>query len=215
MVNPQAMRWDTEVIRLCLSMFIASHKSYAMLKDSQMLKLPSGRQLTIYKNKIKQKPGVIIEMFRWMGQTALNMNIEKHGYAGGLIHDEMKIQNDLVMTVKNGMPELVGFIDTSPETNIIYNKCEKEVGKRMATQVLQFMFVGSTGFRFPIAHYPTNTAKPLDYHIIIPELIYYHKLFGFSRVCDVRWRSRKSELCEITLSKRKRKDMQIYVQEHC
>ena len=181
MASPNAIRWDPRVIRLCLSMYVAGRKSYNILKDSGMLKLPSGRQLIRYKNRIDQTPGINIAMLKWMKETASEQKIEQHGYAGGLIYDEMKIQSDIVIKLQDNVPTLVGFIDTGVEANSIRDTMSNdEVNRQLATQVMQVMFVGHTGFRFPVANYPTSNAKPYDLHTIIPKLCYHLYLFGFN-----------------------------------
>jgi hypothetical protein len=37
----------------------------------------------------------------------------------------------------------------------------------LATHVLQFVFLGFTGFRFPFAHFPSTTASATDMYLLI------------------------------------------------
>lgn len=112
---PTLRRWSSSIVSLCLSMFVRSPKLYKELKDSGTLILPSGRQLQRYKNYIPQKAGLNVEVFKWMHLAAVEAKVPDHGRAGGLIHDEMKIQDDLVLSMRNGTPKLVGWIDTGEE----------------------------------------------------------------------------------------------------
>ncbi|KAK3736798.1 hypothetical protein QZH41_011739 [Actinostola sp. cb2023] len=50
--NPdsRANRWHPKIIRLCLSLWCRSPEAYEQLKDSGMIRLPSGRLLSLYKN---------------------------------------------------------------------------------------------------------------------------------------------------------------------
>ena len=54
--------------------------------------LPSGRLLQLYKNSIKQEPGLNKEVFKLMRQEAEKKKITKIGKRGGVMLDEMSIQ---------------------------------------------------------------------------------------------------------------------------
>ena len=62
------------------------------LKASGMLKLPSGRLLSMYKNSVSQKSGLNDEVLQWMLHEADKLNLDSFGREGGLILDEMAIQ---------------------------------------------------------------------------------------------------------------------------
>lgn len=68
--SPQARRWNKDVISLCLSLWIRSPKAYQTLLESNVLVLPSGRQLRRYKNYIPQDPGISDTTLRWMYESA-------------------------------------------------------------------------------------------------------------------------------------------------
>ena len=93
--HPNGRRWDTNIIRLCLTLWCRSPKCYADLRESGFLVLPSQKLLQIYKNKIHQKAGLNKELLHWMKNEAMHKNIPPEGYEGGLILDEMSIQSDL------------------------------------------------------------------------------------------------------------------------
>ena len=48
-------------------------------------------------------------------------NLEESGYSGGLVHDETKIQEGLVLSMKGGYPNLIGWVDTASEENMHAN----------------------------------------------------------------------------------------------
>ena len=72
-----------------------SPQAYKDLQTSGMLVLPSGRLLQLYKNSIKQSPGMNKEVFELMRNEATKWKISSGGYRGGIMLDEMAIQEDL------------------------------------------------------------------------------------------------------------------------
>ncbi|CAC5382466.1 unnamed protein product [Mytilus coruscus] len=109
-----------------------------------MFILPSGGLLQRYKNFVPQNSGVNIELFRWMLNTAKKMKLPMSGYHGGLVHDETKIQEDLVINTKGCENQLVGWVDTGDEGESLKILKEKTVNKTLATEVLQVSFLGYT-----------------------------------------------------------------------
>ncbi|CAG2223976.1 unnamed protein product [Mytilus edulis] len=178
-LNSSKITWDKSVIKTCLSLWSRSVKCYEQLRDSNIFKLPSGRQLRRYKSSVEQKPGVSNDVLRWMRNTAIQVNVPPSGYHGGLLHDEAKIQEDLVLNVKGERSELVGSIDTGSEAENLRIVKENKVSRKLATDVLQITFLGYTGFRFPIAHYPTDGVKASELYIIIWDLISQLQSWGF------------------------------------
>ena len=79
------------IIQVCLSIWARSPKAYNELKACNMLKLPSGPLLRMYKNCVKQTPGFLADnLCRMMSEA------EKKGYqfgspqwSGGIAVDEM------------------------------------------------------------------------------------------------------------------------------
>jgi len=56
-----------------------------------------------------------------------------------------------------------------------------------ATHVLQFVYLGNTGFRFPIVHYPTCEVDPSTLYIKFWETVGWLEMAGFSVIygcCD-------------------------------
>lgn len=75
-----------------MSIWNRSPDAYAQLKESGVMKLPSGRLLSLYKNSITQKPGIQEEVLDWLVDEVKRSGLDDYGKAGGLILDEMSIQ---------------------------------------------------------------------------------------------------------------------------
>jgi predicted TIM-barrel fold metal-dependent hydrolase len=85
----------------------------------------------------KKTAGINEEIFRWMLNSAKQVNLPVSGYYGGILHDEAKIQEDLVIKVKGGTNELIGWVDTGNEGDNLRILKEQNVTKKLATDVLQ------------------------------------------------------------------------------
>ena len=62
-----------------------------------------------------------------------------------------------------------------------------ETKVQTATHVLQFVYLGNTGFRFPIVHYPTREVDPSTLYIKFWETVGWLEMAGFSVIygcCD-------------------------------
>lgn len=58
------------------------------------------RLLQYYQNTVKQKPGFNNELFKWMKREAERQNLSSENMEGGLLFDEVSIQDDLVLEKK-------------------------------------------------------------------------------------------------------------------
>lgn len=58
-------------------------------------------------------------MLEWMKSIAVEQNVSKDGYKGGLMIDEMAIQEDLQLKRTGDNYELVGFTDIVEEAKSI------------------------------------------------------------------------------------------------
>ena len=79
-------------------------------------------------------------------QEADVRDLPKEGYEGGLLIDEMSIQEDLRFKRSSNDIELVGFDDTGDDSrnrHILMGNSER----KLATHVCQLLFIGHTGFR--------------------------------------------------------------------
>jgi hypothetical protein len=72
---------------------------YADLTDSKTLLLLSGRQLRRYKNCVPQESEINGQVLQRMRAAATEAKVPDHGWAGGLHHDEMKLQQDLILSM--------------------------------------------------------------------------------------------------------------------
>lgn len=136
------------MIKVCLSLWSRSPRTFRDLKGSNLFILPSGGLLQRYKNAVLQNAGINPEVLRWMHNTAKKQNLSQSGYYGGLVHDETKIQEDLVINTKGRENKLVGWVDTGDEGECLKILQEKTVNQTLATEVLQVSYLGYTGFRY-------------------------------------------------------------------
>ncbi|KAK3091497.1 hypothetical protein FSP39_020263 [Pinctada imbricata] len=151
-------RWDPKIISLCLTLYVRSPQAYEDLKKSNFLQLPSKRLLQYYKNSVRQIPGFNEANLTWMKKEMEKQNISEFGCHGGIVIDEMTIQDDLIITKSGDTWKLVGYVDmdtTNNNINIISNG-QKKV--HLATHALQFIFHGFTGFRWPVVYFGANPA---------------------------------------------------------
>lgn len=85
-----------------------------------MLILPSKRLLQFYKNSVPQAAG-IVEHFQWMVKEADKKGIEEHRKRGGILVDEMTIQDYLQVIKKGDSWSIVGAVDMSDMNNKRHN----------------------------------------------------------------------------------------------
>ncbi|KAL3888305.1 hypothetical protein ACJMK2_000676 [Sinanodonta woodiana] len=104
-----------------------------------------------------------------MYNSAQKLNLPPSGFFG-----------DLVLNMKCNENKLIGWIDTGKEAEALRILKEKEVKQTLASKVLQVSFLGYTGFRFPIAHYPTAGVKASELYIIIWDIISNLQSWGFT-----------------------------------
>ncbi|MES9879372.1 MAG: hypothetical protein ABW185_00630 [Sedimenticola sp.] len=141
-------RWDPNVISICLGIYLRSPKAYRDLSEAGILVLPSERLLRYYKNSVKQTPSFNEDNIKWMSKEATSQKISDFGKHGGIVIDEMSIQDDLVLTKSGDSWKLVGFVDMDSTNNNINIICNGRKKLQLATHALQFVFHGFTGFRF-------------------------------------------------------------------
>jgi hypothetical protein len=178
-LDKRQRRWDSKIISLCLSLYCKSPNAYENLRQSEMLCLPAKSTLTYYKNCVKQKPGINHNNFTWMKKEADRQKISSFGHSGGLLLDEMSIQDDLEIMRKGDAWEFVGAVDMGQTNNAItiITNDKKEV--KLATHCLQLTFHGYEGFRWPIAYYASNPATTHQLYINIWECVDVLNEYGF------------------------------------
>lgn len=176
--DKRQVRWDKDLLRLCLSLYSRCPAAYHELSSSGFLRLPSGRLLSYYKNTVDQKPGLNHEVFDWMLKEANRLAIAGDQRCGGLLIDEMRIQPGLQVSKEGSTFKLTGFTSLGEECKSIAalkTGCSQE----LANYVLQVSFLGFNGFRFPIAHFPTKQASCTDLQAIVWETVSRLTSFGF------------------------------------
>ncbi|KAK3753776.1 hypothetical protein QZH41_014238 [Actinostola sp. cb2023] len=169
-----------QIIRLCLDLYCKNPHVLEPLR--KFIRLPSDRTIRWHKNKIQQEAGWNDEILSWCMAEAKEKGLREQDLWGGFIIDEMKIQENLEMVVKNGKHKLVGFVNLGNHHDVMTrlsgenSKSEPE----LATQVLQFIYLSDCGFRCPIAQFPSGSCTPSDLYFIFWEGV--RKMFEFNFV---------------------------------
>lgn len=83
------------------------------------------------------------------------------------------------MEMKGGTPIIIGWIDLGEEAQNLRVMKDQAVIQRLASEVKQLTFVGFTGFRFPIFHFPTRGIKASELSIILWNVIEKLSDWGF------------------------------------
>lgn len=79
----------------------------------------------------------------------------------------MKSQPGLQFKKRYKEIELIVFTELLQES-VIFQKLKSNKNERMlATHVLQLVFLGSTGFRFPFAHFATDRASGHELYLLM------------------------------------------------
>ena len=113
--SARGARFHPAIIRFALSIAIKSPSAYEELRQSGIIRLPSRRTLSSYKNYIRPRPGFSREVLDELIRTS-------KGFSGiqrfvALLFDEMKVKSNLVFNKHSG--ELIGFLDLGdPDVNL-------------------------------------------------------------------------------------------------
>ena len=177
--EPRQRRWSPDTIKMCLNLWTKSPKAFNDINAGGFMVMPSGRLLQKYKNAASQEAELNDDVFRWMHQVAQDSNLSDSGHYGGLVHDEMKIPQDPILSTKGEKNTLVGWVHTTDEGRDVNILKTKSVNQEVANEVFQVSFLGYTGFRFPIAHYPTSGISAAEIYIIIYDVISKLESWGF------------------------------------
>ncbi|KAM7437563.1 hypothetical protein ABFA07_012832 [Porites harrisoni] len=157
--SKRGYRWHPKIIRLCIDLYCKNPHVLDPLR--KFIILPSNRTIRLYKNKVEEKPGWNDQVLKWCLETAQEKNLREEDYWGGFVIDEMKIQESLEMVVKHGKHRLVGFVDLG-EGHDLMTSLSGKTEPQLATHVLQFIFISDSGFRFPVAQFPSGECSPSD-----------------------------------------------------
>ena len=177
--HPKGRRWSQQFIGVCLQLYNRSPHCYEVLCESKILVLPSKSLLVLYKNSIKQKTGFDEEVFHWMHLEANRQNLSPGERYGGIIFDEMSIQTDIEIDKKGDIVELTGFTDYGKEGNLCHALRGGTQERRLGKYVLQLLFLGTSGFRFPFAHFVTNSIQASELYGLFWKAVYLLYTYGF------------------------------------
>ena len=173
-------RWHKSIVSECLNLFTRSPEGYRNLRDSGLLILPSPSMLIAYKNSVTQKPGFHTHIFTWMVEEAERLQIPPEGKIGGILIDEMSIQESIELERRGGNLEMVGFTEMGEEGDYLQALKQGKKSKESGTHVLQMLFLGITGFRFPFAHFICRNLSASDIYILFWEAVSSLKDYNFS-----------------------------------
>ncbi|VDI49785.1 Hypothetical predicted protein [Mytilus galloprovincialis] len=165
LTHSKGVRWPKEIICMALTIYNRNPSAYKDITRNGWLNLPSESLLYLYKNAVKQKPGIIPTMMAWMKNEAVRLRVETEGYYGGVLLDEMSIQEDLQIVNHGNGTSLFGLVDCEPEVMLMHCSNEGKCESKLANHVMQYIFHGITGFRWPFANYPNAQAAPADIFI--------------------------------------------------
>ena len=110
--SKQGLRWDKNVICIALSLYNRNPAAYRDLTQNNWLHLPSESLLQRYKNAVHQRSGIFHDMMSWMSSEAKSQCLPMSGYYGGLILDEMAIQEDLQIVNTKNETKFIGLSDS-------------------------------------------------------------------------------------------------------
>lgn len=144
-----------------------------------MLVLPSAKLLILYKNCVRQKVGFHDDIFELMYNEATRLEVPKEGFVGGIVLDEMSIQEDLQIEKTRSGIELIGFVNKGDVGNTCATLRAGMSEKKLGNHILQFVFLGLTGFRFPFAPFISDQIQGYDLHMFFWEAVDRLQMFGF------------------------------------
>jgi hypothetical protein len=91
----------------------------------------------------------------------------------------MSIQEDIQIEKNGNILELTGFTELGEEGNLCEKLHQGSNNKVVGTHVLQLLFVGINGFRFPIAHFVTDNVLASQLYGLFWRAIYLLSSYGF------------------------------------
>ena len=163
-----------------------------------MLKLPSGRTLSDYRNFDHPKSGWQSKHLQNMLNRFKSAKISNYGKLGMLVFDEVKIKEGLVFDPSTW--ELIGFTDLGSDKDIenldsFFETPKKEpLKKKQATHVMQFFFKSLfANVDFPCAYFLTRGLTGIHLNRIFWQGVSLLHGFGFEVLlsCDGASENRK------------------------
>ena len=185
--SASGMRWHPVMIRLALSLKMASSSAYHIMRTAGVIQLPSERTLS---NFSKQKTGFHDDLNdHLLAEAQLDGCSEAQRHVA-LVFNEMKIRDDLVY--RKTSQEIVGFVDLGRVSNEM-GDLEKSLSHSaafqtpindVATHMLVLMIRGITsGLSFPWAHFPTTGISAGNLMSIMWEAVEILEMLSFKVLC--------------------------------
>ncbi|CAG2213956.1 unnamed protein product [Mytilus edulis] len=182
MTSKKGMRWDKDVICMALSLYNRNPSAYRDIVQNDWLQLPSESLIKLYKNAVHQCPGIVPDMMLWMCNEAKRQNLVTEDYFGGLILDEMAIQENLQIVNTKSSTKLYGLSDSGLDVQQMQALNEGIFESKLANHVQQYIFSGLTGYRWSFANFPNLQAPPAE--IFLTSWLYIDELYrwGFKSI---------------------------------
>lgn len=162
--NPKSIRWHPMIIKWCLYIYHKSSGAYESLRNSGVIKLPSGRTLRDYRQFAPISVGLSLATDKQLLDLAKkNSPLAKYVI---LLLDEMYVKEGLVFDKNTGA--ITGFVDLGDFNNHFIDLENvitkgKKSHRPLAKTLLVFMVRGAvTHFVFPYALYPTASPRGCD-----------------------------------------------------
>lgn len=83
----------------------------------------------------------------------------------------MYSQADLTLTSENKSAYFSGFEEYGPMVDSIRRAGAENKDVKLANKVLQFIFNGITGFRFPVCHYPVTSMTAHELGLLVQQVM--------------------------------------------
>ena len=77
----------------------------------------------------------------------------------------------MILTSENKGLYFCGFEDYGDILNNLKSSCSADTEKKLANKVLQFIFSGISGYKFPICHYPITSTSAAELQQLIDEVV--------------------------------------------
>jgi hypothetical protein len=92
----------------------------------------------------------------------------------------MAIQEDIQLEKNGSVLESVGFVNKGEEGNICETLRTGKKEQKLGRHALQLLFIGTTGFRFPFAHFISDQIQGYDLHSIFWDAVDQLQMYGFT-----------------------------------
>jgi len=164
--NPKSVRWHPTILKWNLYLHHKSSGAYETLRNSGVIRLPSGRTLRDYRHFAPVSTGLSSTTDQQLRDLASRTSpLAKYVF---LLIDEMYVKEGLVFDKSTGA--ITGFVDLgdmnnhfSDLENLISNGENKHSHHPLAKTLVVFMVRGAvTNLVFPYALYPASSPRGCD-----------------------------------------------------